>query len=365
MKQVVIVFVLLFFLTTDGQGQTLTAREQTILNVFGQVIPDIDSFENINCWTDGFYSCRPFFFDIWSFGAKRQAVGDTIFFSGGSLHEGGYRIPALLDATGKMKIAEDDYRFKKGDAVSYRVLGGDTLLIISDVRTNSAKEVLKKFDSKLYQLMTRSFLRYILSGRYIHAGSYLRADNNRYIPVGDNSRNIVFSLDKQIVSGFKGSAETSYDFVDMYEIPEPILRFSDKEAYQVTKILIGLELAPMKPNPDYEGGWELDEDKPVIQLNKATEMIPGLPVGRFPLASMEVMSLYELELYAGTPLLPNLQLMRNEIFARYGYKFRSGGDMDNYFSTQDWYRPQFDDVTSKLTEIERINIDLIQVLEKR
>jgi hypothetical protein len=175
----------------------------------------------------------------------------------------------------------------------------------------------------------------------------------------------MFALDKQVASGFKGSGERLYGFVEIYETPEGILRFSANEAYEATKTLTELELAPMKPNPDYEGGWELDESKPVIQLSKAADMIPRLPAGRFPLASVEVMTLHELEMYAGTPLVPNLQLMRNEIFARYGYKFRAGGEMDSFFSTQDWYWPQFDDVTSKLTEIERINIELIQVLEKR
>ncbi|MEO0470144.1 MAG: YARHG domain-containing protein [Bacteroidota bacterium] len=58
-----------------------------------------------------------------------------------------------------------------------------------------------------------------------------------------------------------------------------------------------------------------------------------------------------------------LQLMRNEIFARYGYSFRKGGKMDTYFQQTDWYKAQHADVNLFLTPIERRNISLIRSLE--
>jgi hypothetical protein len=57
-----------------------------------------------------------------------------------------------------------------------------------------------------------------------------------------------------------------------------------------------------------------------------------------------------------------LKIMRNEIFARYGYKFKSQ-DMKEYFGKQKWYKPQYDDVTSKLTEVENANIKMIKEYE--
>lgn len=57
-----------------------------------------------------------------------------------------------------------------------------------------------------------------------------------------------------------------------------------------------------------------------------------------------------------------LKIMRNEIFARHGYKFKSD-DMREYFNKQKWYKPQYDDVTSKLTEIENANIKMIKQYE--
>ena len=345
-------------ITFAAWGQSRTPREQTIVNVFGRLNLTVDPYDNLNCWTNGGEFYRPFFADMTNLGTKPPANGNTIYFLGGSLHEGGWNIKVSLDAAGKMKIADTDYQYTKGDPVEYRIVGGDTLLLIKDVRTGAAKDVLIKFNGSLRERITRGMRRYILAGRYIPA---------------EGSGNIVFALDRETVSGFKGSGEKTYQFIDEYETPGSKLFFGEREAYEVTKILIGLELAPLRTHPEYDDiDWleegemlTVDKTKAVIQLNKAAEMIPGLPAGRFPLASVEVMTLSELGDYAGTPLLPNLQVMRNEIFARHGYKFRSGGEMDGYFSTQDWYTPEYDDVTSKLTEIETINIALIQVLEKR
>lgn len=59
-----------------------------------------------------------------------------------------------------------------------------------------------------------------------------------------------------------------------------------------------------------------------------------------------------------------LRLMRNEIFARYGYIFRKGGEMEKHFNRQKWYNPEQHDVTNFLTDIEKRNIELIISAEK-
>jgi hypothetical protein len=57
-----------------------------------------------------------------------------------------------------------------------------------------------------------------------------------------------------------------------------------------------------------------------------------------------------------------LKIMRNEIFARHGYIFQTR-DMSDYFNAQNWYRPLFKDVSSKLSEIERANVKFIKQYE--
>jgi hypothetical protein len=61
----------------------------------------------------------------------------------------------------------------------------------------------------------------------------------------------------------------------------------------------------------------------------------------------------------------DLKLMRNEIFARYGLKFNTGGEMDNYFRNLTWYQSQHDNVDKFLTDLEKENIRTIQQLESR
>ncbi len=58
-----------------------------------------------------------------------------------------------------------------------------------------------------------------------------------------------------------------------------------------------------------------------------------------------------------------LTIMRNEIFAGYGYIFNPKGKMDSYFRKQSWYSPQHKDVTGFLTDIEHYNVAFIRSYE--
>ena len=59
----------------------------------------------------------------------------------------------------------------------------------------------------------------------------------------------------------------------------------------------------------------------------------------------------------------DLKIMRNEIFARYGFIFKSGGEIAKYFKKQDWYIEQHNNVDKFLTDLEMENIKLIQQIE--
>lgn len=56
--------------------------------------------------------------------------------------------------------------------------------------------------------------------------------------------------------------------------------------------------------------------------------------------------------------IEDLDIMRNEIFADYGYKFKSE-KWQEYFSLKPWYKPLYDDVNDKLTEIDKANVKVI------
>lgn len=58
-----------------------------------------------------------------------------------------------------------------------------------------------------------------------------------------------------------------------------------------------------------------------------------------------------------------LALIRNTIFAKYGYRFKSV-ELQKHFAKFNWYKPKYDDVNSFLTEIDKINIQKILEREK-
>ena len=60
----------------------------------------------------------------------------------------------------------------------------------------------------------------------------------------------------------------------------------------------------------------------------------------------------------------HLRLLRNMIFARYGYKF-SSADLNTYFGKFGWYKPTASNVDSKFTATDKHNIQLIQAFERR
>jgi hypothetical protein len=82
--------------------------------------------------------------------------------------------------------------------------------------------------------------------------------------------------------------------------------------------------------------------------------------GKFAQASFRLLSKDELIKMTNS----DLKIMRNEIYARYGFIFKIGGEMDLYFKNQDWYIAQHVNVDKFLTDLEKENIKLIQQIEK-
>lgn len=80
--------------------------------------------------------------------------------------------------------------------------------------------------------------------------------------------------------------------------------------------------------------------------------------GKYPQASERLLSMEEIINLDKR----ELKIMRNEIFARHGYRFRDQSLRD-YFEKQVWYRDISDDVSKDLTAIEVQNISLLKKLE--
>jgi len=82
-------------------------------------------------------------------------------------------------------------------------------------------------------------------------------------------------------------------------------------------------------------------------------------VGEYPQASKRLLKEDDVE----NLMKPELEQMRNEIFARHGYCFKKK-DLREMFEDKDWYVPNTVDVRKDLTEIEKKNILLIKKYEK-
>lgn len=80
--------------------------------------------------------------------------------------------------------------------------------------------------------------------------------------------------------------------------------------------------------------------------------------GNFPYASQRLLTSSDIKGLSKQ----ELKIMRNEIFARHGYIFKTE-EMKSYFSNQSWYIGQNDDVSSFISTIEKQNIELIKKYE--
>jgi hypothetical protein len=84
---------------------------------------------------------------------------------------------------------------------------------------------------------------------------------------------------------------------------------------------------------------------------------PDIP-GRYPEASLRKLDPADLQGMTSR----ELRIMRNEIYARHGYRFNSQ-EMQDHFGDTDWYEPSRDNVLDRLSEVEKHNIELIREYE--
>lgn len=78
--------------------------------------------------------------------------------------------------------------------------------------------------------------------------------------------------------------------------------------------------------------------------------------GAYPESSFRVLEESDLEQLSKE----NLQIMQNEILARYSFSFEEGSAMATHFKQVKWHRPLFDNVDTFLNPIEKANIELIK-----
>jgi hypothetical protein len=126
------------------------------------------------------------------------------------------------------------------------------------------------------------------------------------------------------------------------------ITFESDTTYQGIKVYDSWSIWP---GYEYEIGVKRQED-----LNNIYK-------GKYPEASLTVLD----STYVASFSKQELRIMRNEIYARYQYRFKHGGAMEKYFSQQEWYTnsaARYSSVEHMLTWIELKNIELIKSIER-
>lgn len=122
--------------------------------------------------------------------------------------------------------------------------------------------------------------------------------------------------------------------------------------WQVVPTLEGLHLYSVNTDTAISPwGWERDGREYILTRT-------DLKSGRFDYASrilLNDMQFRHLDKKA-------LRIMRNEILARHGYRFKSK-DLQEYFGKQTWYKPLKDNSKIRLSFIEQLNVELIKYAE--
>lgn len=102
---------------------------------------------------------------------------------------------------------------------------------------------------------------------------------------------------------------------------------------------------------------KLEGDESEESENSTTKSTTSIP-GKYPEATEQLLRKSDVSKYSKS----ELRLIRNEIFARHGFIFKSP-ELISYFKSQSWNKPEFNDITDKLTATEKANIDLLYKLE--
>jgi len=286
-------------------------------------------------WTNGFDSFYP-----------EKLSNGIINFQGGSLHEGGYGFKLKMEKDGKLSIYMDTSEssvFEKGDNIELKTIKNLQVLIFRHKNGEIFDFFRQSYPGEsLRYLILKTKINHELAGKYI------------------NSRNgavITFESEIRIVKGWGNLIE--YDFEDEYDSPSDAITFNKKQTfiYEITEKGMDLYTAT---NEQYD---EWTRVRKIMSLVKTewlnADSLKNIP-GKYPFGSHEFLIDRILCCYSST----KLSIMRNEIYARHGLIFKSAS-LKNYFSKQNWYKPVKENVDTELSDLEKLNILLIQRYEQK
>ena len=293
-------------------------------------------------WSDGFSSYT-----------VRRGAGGLLIFEGGTLHEGGatfalkpeggdfYR---LQPAPGRSDIS---ILGEPGNIVRLRPYGYEMYLVVYDEKSvpfyvlAPIKDLRKEIEADLTN--------YYLAGEY----SDKEGRTITFYPASITSKRRVQGLTDE------GDEAVPYTFGEEYNTPMKVVILPDGSAYRVEKTDLGLTIH--RVTQDEEGLWTGDGEE-IIRNARRTRFLSELDdlPGDFPCTAIRALTIGELSRLADV----DLRIMRNEIYARRGLRFSKDGKIQKHFESKDWYHPEADNVSDRLTELDALNIAMIRRVEE-
>ena len=262
--------------------------------------------------------------------------GDRIeFFGSAMLGEIGYDF-TLIKRGRTTYSTEQGGSYTFGKYVEYRTIedGTDTpleLLIAYDDK-DEMTEVFYKFDGSIDDLLAHNFLSLL-------DGVYTDAAGKEYIFDGATINGTPFEV---------LSDEYAYANNIKYKGKYYKIMFSDN----------GVNIYNARKASGMVFGDVFTKTTLYKKLRKKTAQEPPL-TGRWQYTSTSIVNVGMLSYFCDKT---QLRLMRNEIFARRGYKFLSP-DLKTYFSKQPWYKPVSDNSKIHFSDLENLNINIIKKYE--
>lgn len=273
---------------------------------------------------------------------------NILYFSGGDSHEGGMEL--TLKKTEKPNCykvinnpgGHDPWYIKINQTVCLEKISNQDVMVVYDEKGKMTNHFIRVQDSD-YETKQKIFAKINcdLAGEYTDLKT---------------GKKYTFQPNQQTASGF--GTKTTYEFANDFAFYDNAFSFDGKNYFYYEKVYPnGLDLydAIADENNFVEKGTKL-----LYQLRNRQPISTNSDVivnGLYPFASTGIIYLETLYLSKS-----ELRLARNEIFARHGYRFKSA-DLKQYFEKQPWYKPLYDNVDDKLTEIEKFNIKVLQLEE--
>ena len=294
-------------------------------------------------WSDGFSSYT-----------VRRGTGGLLLFEGGSLYEGGYAFALkpeggdfyrLQPAPGRSDIS---ILGEPGNIVRLRPYGPEMYLVVYDEKSvpfyvlAPIKDLRKEIEADLTN--------YYLAGEY----SDKEGRTITFYP------SPIMTPQNRKVKGLTADGEAvPYTFGEEYHTPTNVVILPDGSAYLVKKTDDGLTVRKTTMKED-----EWDKDGEVIirnaQRTRYLSELDSLVPGDFPCAALQALTMGQLFRFSDE----DLRMMRNEIYARRGLRFSKDGKIQKHFESKDWYHPEADNVSDRLTELDALNIAMIRRVEE-